>query len=122
MAAGLAQLKELERRKGWERLEKLGAIFEAGVREALAATGRELTFHRIGSMFCLFFTGHPVRDLATAGQSDRQAFAKFFHACLDAGVYFAPSQFETGFISLAHTEADMARTAQVAAAALGSCI
>jgi glutamate-1-semialdehyde 2,1-aminomutase len=60
-----------------------------------------------------------VVDLASAQRSDRAAFAAFFHACLDGGVYFAPSQFEAGFISTAHTPADMARTAEVAARALG---
>jgi glutamate-1-semialdehyde 2,1-aminomutase len=118
MAAGLAQLRELERIDGWHRLEELGAIFENGVREALARSGRRYTFNRIGSMFCLFFTEGEVVDLASAQRSDKTAFAAFFHACLDAGVYFAPSQFEAGFISTAHTPADMARTAEIAAAAL----
>ena len=76
------------------------------------------TFNRIGSMFCLFFTEQPVFDLASAQTSDRAAFARFFHACLDGGVYFAPSQFEAGFISTAHTAEDMAKTAEVAARAL----
>jgi glutamate-1-semialdehyde 2,1-aminomutase len=120
MAAGLAQLRELERRDGWNELEKLGALFEAAVRGALEKLKREHVFHRIASMFCLFFTSVPVRDLATAQTSDRAAFGKFFHACLDAGVYFAPSQFETGFISLAHTEADLAQTGEIAARALAA--
>ena len=122
MAAGLAQLKELERRDGWNELEKLGALFEAGVREVLGGvlgkTGRRYSFNRIGSMFCLFFAEHEVIDLESAQKSDRKAFAKFFHDCLDQGVYFAPSQFETGFISLAHTPADIQRTSEVVAKAL----
>ncbi len=118
MAAGLAQLRELERVNGWARLEELGAIFEAGVRSNLRKLGREMAFHRVGSMFCLFFTDGEVRNLADAQRSDRAAFASYFHACLDGGVYFAPSQFETGFISLAHTAADMEETARVTAAAL----
>ena len=118
MAAGLAQLKELERLDGWSRLEKLGAVYEEAVRGMLAKAGRPFTFHRIGSMFCLFFTDAEVPDLASAQRSDRKAFATFFHDCLDHGVYFAPSQFETGFISLAHTEADLVRTGEVAAKAL----
>jgi glutamate-1-semialdehyde 2,1-aminomutase len=118
MAAGLAQLKELERRNGWQQLEKLGVIFEEIVRDTLRKLPAEYVFHRIGSMFCLFFTGGEVRDLASAQRSDRARFARFFHACLDDGVYFAPSQFETGFISLAHTEADLQRTGEVAARAL----
>ncbi|MGH8046628.1 MAG: glutamate-1-semialdehyde 2,1-aminomutase [Chthoniobacterales bacterium] len=116
MAAGLAQLREMERRDGWNELEKLGAQFEAAVRESIA--GRPLTFQRIGSMFCLYFTEGPVRNLAEAQRSDRAAFNKYFHACLDAGVYFAPSQFEAGFLSLAHTSDDLAVTARVAVDAL----
>jgi len=118
MAAGLAQLRELERVNGWARLEQLGAAFEDAVRSTLKHQKRDRAFHRVGSMFCLFFTPGPVTNLADAQRSDRAAFARYFHACLDAGVYFAPSQFETGFISLAHTEADIEKTARIAAAAL----
>ena len=118
MAAGLAQLRELERTNGWARLEENGAKFEQAVRETLQRVGKRYAFHRIGSMFCLFFTDHEVYDLATAQHSDRERFARFFHACLDGGVYFAPSQFEAGFISTAHTDADMSRTAEVAVRAL----
>ena len=118
MAAGLAQLRELERTGAWARLEKLGAQFEGAVRATLAATGRDFAFHRIGSMFCLFFAQGPVRNLDDAKKSDTAAFAKYFHRCLERGVYFAPSQFETGFVSTAHTEGDLARTAEVATDAL----
>jgi glutamate-1-semialdehyde 2,1-aminomutase len=122
MAAGLAQLRELDRVDGWSRLEQLGAALEERTRAALKRLGLEtkFTFHRIGSMFCLFFTGGPVHSLADAQYSNRQAFSKFFHHCLDAGVYLAPSQFETGFISLAHTEADIARTAEIVEKALAA--
>ena len=118
MVAGLAQLRELERTEAWAHLEKLGAQFEDAVRATLAATGRGYAFYRLGSMFCLFFTEGPVRNLDDTKKSDTAAFAKFFHHCLERGVYFAPSQFETGFISTAHTEDDLARTAEVAAEAL----
>ena len=118
MAAGLAQLRELDRVNGWARLEELGALLEAKVASAVGRLGQPLTFHRVGSMFCLFFTGRPVHNLADAQQSDRAAFARFFHACLEGGVYLAPSQFETGFVSLAHTEGDIEETAQIMAQAL----
>lgn len=118
MAAGLAQLRELERLDGWQKLEELGAQFEAGVRETLQKCGRDYVFRRIGSMFCLYFTSGEVWSLADAQRSDREAFARYFHACRERGVYFAPSQFEAGFLSLAHTSADLARTAEVAAEAL----
>jgi glutamate-1-semialdehyde 2,1-aminomutase len=120
MAAGLAQLQELERIDGWKILEELGGQFEQFGREAISQTKTDLTFHRIGSMFCLFFAAGPIVDLASAKRSDLKMFAKFFHACLDRGVYFAPSQFETGFISTAHTADDIARTAGIVGEALGS--
>jgi len=118
MTAGLAQLSELERIDGWELLEKLGARFEQLTHEAIADAKIDITFHRIGSMFCLFFASPPIVDLAGAKRSDLKKFAKFFHACLERGVYFAPSQFETGFISTAHTSADIETTAKVVREAL----
>ena len=118
MAAGLAQLRELIHRGGWSHLEEIGAEFEGRIRSAIAA--KPLTFHRIGSMFCLYFCEGPVRNLADAQGSNRTAFAKYFHACLEGGVYFAPSQFEAGFLSLAHSSSDIAETARVAVGALKS--
>ena len=118
MAAGLAQLREMERVDAWAKLEELGAEFEAGTREALKQAGRNYVFQRIGSMFCLYFTDGEVWNLADAQRSDKAAFARYFHACLEAGVYFAPSQFEAGFLSLAHTSADLAKTAEVVTKAL----
>jgi glutamate-1-semialdehyde 2,1-aminomutase len=120
LAAGLAQLRELEARDGWTHLETLGAAYEEQVRRALRRSGLPYQFKRIGSMFCLYFTGEPVRDLTTAQRADRARFAKFFHHCRESGVYFAPSQFEAGFLSLAHTADDLDRTAEVAAEALAA--
>jgi glutamate-1-semialdehyde 2,1-aminomutase len=116
MAAGLAQLRELERSDAWQRLEELGAQLENGVRVEAAAAG--CTIQRAGSMFSLFFTEGPVRNLEEATKSDTAKFGNFFHYCLDHGVYFPPSQFETGFISTAHTGEDIARTVGVVAQAL----
>ena len=120
MAAGLAQLRELERIDGWKLLEKLGAQFEALARGAIKSANINITFHRLGSMFCLFFASAPIVDLASAQRSDPKTFAKFFHACLKAGIYFAPSQFETGFISTAHTAGDIERTGAVVRESLAS--
>jgi glutamate-1-semialdehyde 2,1-aminomutase len=113
MAAGIAQLQELERTDGFSRLEKLGSEMEAAVRQTLIETGRNYTFHRIGSMFCLYFCEPPVRNLTDARRADLAAFKPFFHHCLSSGVYFAPSQFEAGFLCLAHTSADLDRTIDV---------
>jgi glutamate-1-semialdehyde 2,1-aminomutase len=118
MASGLAQLRELERIGGWKLLEELGAQFEALARDAIKRANIDITFHRLGSMFCSFFTAAPIVDLASAQQSDLKMFASFFHACLKRGVYFAPSQFETGFISTAHTLADIERTGDAVREAL----
>ena len=101
LAAGLAQLKEMKRINGWALLEALGAQMEESIREAIK--GKPLTFQRIGSMFCLYFTEGPVRNLGEAKKSDTSAFARYFHASLSEGIYFAPSQYEAGFLSTAHT-------------------
>ena len=118
MAAGLAQLRELERIDGWKLLDNLGAQLEAVTQRSLGETGAPALFHRIGSMFCIFFTPDPVTDLASAKRSDLDRFGRFFNHCLDAGVYFAPSQFETGFISTAHRPEQIAATARVVHEAL----
>jgi len=116
MAAGLAQLREMVRTGGWSKLEEMGAELEERTREAIS--GKPFTFKRLGSMFCLYFCEDPVRNLAEAQKSDRAAFGRFFHACLKRGIYFAPSQFEAGFLSLAHTQEDIATTAKVVAEAI----
>ncbi len=113
MAAGLAQLRKLERVDGWGQLEKIGQQMENGVRRVLQQLGRGYQFNRIGSMFCLFFTEEPVLSFADAMKSDLAAFRKFFHLCLQRGVYFAPSQFETGFLCLMHSAADVDETTDV---------
>jgi len=120
MAAGLAQLRELERLNGWARLEEIGLAFEDAARSALKRTGRDYTFQRIGSMFCLYFAPGPIWNLADAQRADRPAFNAFFHRCLREGVYFAPSQFEAGFLSVAHSDGDLEKTAQIVSDALAA--
>ena len=73
-----------------------------------------MQFNRCGSMFCAYFTAQPVHNLAEAMKSDRERFKKYFHGMLEAGIYLAPSQFETGFLSTAHTESDIAKTVAAA--------
>ncbi|GAB4178343.1 MAG: glutamate-1-semialdehyde 2,1-aminomutase [Terrimicrobiaceae bacterium] len=111
LAAGLAQLRELIELGGWSHLEQIGKTFEESVRETIQ--GKPLTFHRIGSMFCLFFREGPIWNLTDAQGSNLKMFASFFHACLRRGVYFAPSQFEAGFLSLAHDDEAIQTTARV---------
>ncbi len=118
LAAGLAQLKEMERLDGWNRLEQIGQGFEDAVRSTLQERGRDLAFHRVGSMFCLFFREGPIDNVDDVKACDFEAFRKFFWAALDRGVYFAPSQYEAGFLSLAHGDGDVAKSAEVACEAL----
>ncbi len=110
MAAGMAQLRELEASHGYERLESLGARLEEGVRRCLHDLQLPLTFKRSGSMWCLFFTQEDVYDLDTAMKADFDMFRRYFLSMLEQGVYVAPSPYETGFISTAHSEADIDAT------------
>ena len=113
MAAGLAQLRELDQRSGFQRLESLGAHFERGLRQLLDAKGVPHRFNRVGSMFCLFFTDREIVNVSDVMKQDLDLFKKFFWGCLDKGIYLAPSPYETGFLSLAHTEADLDDTLSV---------
>jgi glutamate-1-semialdehyde 2,1-aminomutase len=115
MAAGLAALGELAAGDAYARLERLGATLEEGLRAAAKAAGIPVQFNRCGSMFCGYFTSEPVHSLADAMKSDRERFKKYFHGMLAAGVYLAPSQFEAGFLSTAHSEADIKKTVDAAA-------
>jgi glutamate-1-semialdehyde 2,1-aminomutase len=115
MAAGIAALEELRAGDAYRRLEELGAALEAGLRDAAQSTRVPVQFNRCGSMFCGYFTSEPVHNLADAMKSDRARFARFFHGMLQEGMYLAPSQFEAGFISLAHTLGDIDRTLGAAA-------
>ena len=99
-------------RNVYQRLEELGAQLEAGMKAAAKSAGVPVTFNRCGSMFCAYFTGGPVWNLADAMKSDRARFAKYFHGMLAEGIYLAPSQFEAGFISVAHSPADAEKTVQ----------
>lgn len=118
MAAGIAALRELTASNAYARLETLGAALEAGLTQAAKAAAIPVQFNRCGSMFCAYFTDQPVHNLADAMRSDRERFKKFFHAMLQQGVYLAPSQFEAGFMSTAHSEADIEHTIRAAAQAL----
>jgi len=115
MAAGLAALEELETTGAYARLEALGAALETGLRGAAQAAGVPVQFNRCGSMFCAYFTSEPVHNLADAMRSDRERFKRYFHGMLNQGFYLAPSQFEAGFLSTAHSEADLEQTIRAAA-------
>jgi glutamate-1-semialdehyde 2,1-aminomutase len=116
LAAGLAQLRELERINGWDLLEAIGKELDRAIAESVLKA--KLTFHRVGSMFCLFFSSGPIFDLDSAQRSDTARYAKFFHTCLERGVYFPPSQFEVGFLSARHQTEDIDATARIVNEAL----
>jgi len=90
-------------------------ILEARSAQLVASAPAGLTVNRVGAMFTLFFTDQPVSDYETAKKSDTQRFARYFHHMMDGGVYLAPSQFEAGFVSTAHSEADIKHTVDRAA-------
>jgi glutamate-1-semialdehyde 2,1-aminomutase len=118
MAAGIAAIKELSSTDAYAKLEEAGAALEAGMTEAAQAANIPVRFNRIGSMFCGYFTSQPVHNLADAMRSDRARFGKYFHGMLREGIYLAPSQFEAGFISTAHSAADIEKTVRAAAAVM----
>ena len=91
-----------------------GARLAAGLNAAAEKSGVAVTVQRIGSMICTFFTDQPVHNLADAMLADRERFKKYFHGLLAEGVYFAPSPFEAGFISAAHTDEDIDATISAA--------
>jgi len=115
MAAGLANLEELEASGAYGKLEKLSEQLAAGMKDAAKSASVPVQVNACGSMFCTYFTGTPVHNVADAMKSDRERFKKFFHGMLDAGFYFAPSQFEAGFISTAHSPTDIEKTVSTAA-------
>lgn len=118
VAAGLATLRALEEPTVYPRLEHLGSRLADGLAEAAKSAGAALTVQRVGSMLTAFFTDAEVRNLDDARRSDTDAFARFFHAMLEAGVYLPPSQFEAAFVSLAHTEQEIDRVVEAARRAL----
>jgi len=113
MAAGLAQMKAMEEQDGYTHLEARGAQLEEGVLSILKEKGLGYKWNRVGSMFCLFFTDEVIVNVDNVMKSDMEHFRKFFWKALDAGVYFAPSPYETGFLSVAHTKQDIEQTLEV---------
>ncbi|MHB8140236.1 MAG: glutamate-1-semialdehyde 2,1-aminomutase [Vulcanimicrobiaceae bacterium] len=119
MAAGIATLRMIAGDATlYERLEVLSRLLTDGLHAVLEKHGVAHTTAYAGSMFGLFFTKEPVSDLAGAMTCDTAFYAKYFHAMLDRGVYFAPSQFEAGFVSTAHAVRDIERTLAAADEAL----
>ena len=114
MAAGIAQLRALKGSDVYDRIAAGGASLESGLSRALAETNVAARVARVGSMWTMFFTRDPVVDLDSAKLADVAAYARFFHAMLERGIFLPPSQFEAAFISLAHSKADIEQTVAAA--------
>ena len=120
MAAGIAQLRLLDEVKPYARLDAMGRQICAAAGEAAAAKGIPLQTPQAGSMFSLFFTPTKVRDMPTALTSDAKLYGRFFHACLEGGIYLPPSAYEAWFLSTAHEGAAIDRACSVISAAIKS--
>jgi len=107
MAAGLATLEVLSRPGIWRQAEQWAEAAAESMRQTAARAGVPLTIQRVGTMFTPFFTAEAVRDFDAAKRCDREAYARFFHAMLDGGVYLPPSAFEAAFVSAAHGQAEL---------------
>jgi glutamate-1-semialdehyde 2,1-aminomutase len=118
MAAGIASLQLLEELNPYARLDTLGRQLRDAVVAAAKAKGIPVQVPQCGSMFSIFFTATPVRDYATALTGDAKLFGRFFHACLERGVYLAPSAYEAGFLSTAHEGSAIDRACEVFTASI----
>ncbi len=118
MAAGIAQLDELERTDPFADLERRAATLVDGILTAASARGLPACGTAVGSMWGVYFREGPVFDFEGARRADTDLFARYYRACFERGVFFAPSAFEAGFLSTAHTDEDIARTLEVVGEAL----
>jgi glutamate-1-semialdehyde 2,1-aminomutase len=114
VAAGIATLRSLKRAGTYTRLERMTAELVSGMQRVAENAAIPVRINSIGSMYTVFFSPSPVTDFQTARDSDTLRYGKFFHAMLKRGVYFPPSQFETCFVSLAHTSSDIKATIMAA--------
>ncbi|HEU0264548.1 MAG TPA: glutamate-1-semialdehyde 2,1-aminomutase [Geobacterales bacterium] len=120
MTAGIATLKLLQAPGFYSKLDERSGLLATGIAAAARDAHVPLYSTRVGSMFCSFFTKGEVRDWNSAAASDTTAFATFYRAMLEQGVYLAPSQFETAFMSAAHSDDDIDRTIAAARKAFKS--
>jgi glutamate-1-semialdehyde 2,1-aminomutase len=114
MACGIKTLEILKRPGSYEYLDKITKKLVNGILAAGKEHGHAVTGGSIRGMFGFFFTAGPVKNFTDASKADGKKFAKWHRMMLERGVYLAPSQYEAGFTSLAHTEADVDRTIAIA--------
>ena len=122
MAAGLATLRQTECPGFYEALEQRTARLVAGIGDAARRHGVAMTTGHAGSLWGVYFTAGPVRNFAAAKRSDTALFARWHRAALGRGVFLAPSAFEAGFVSSAHSDADIDFTIAQLDAALGEAL
>ena len=113
LAAGIAALQLLDELNPYAKLDALGRQVVSAALAAAKTKGLPLQAPQCGSMFSLFFTPAPVRDMPSALAADAKLFARFFHACLADGVYLPPSAYESWFLSTAHEGAAIDRACEV---------
>ena len=118
VAAGIATLKSLQLPGIYEKLEENSAQLQDGLQEAAQEHERPLTINRVGSLFSTFFNPGPVDSWEAVTTSDVEAYRRFFHSMLEQGVYFAPSAFESAFVSTVHTPQDLELTLKAARKAM----
>ncbi len=111
-AAGMAMLRQVRKTGFYATLNQRAEAWEKETRAALQGASVPWCINRVGSLMTIFFTAGPVRDYASALTSDTKIYGRFFHAMLDQGIYLAPSQFEAAFLSAAHDDDVMSRTAE----------
>jgi glutamate-1-semialdehyde 2,1-aminomutase len=114
MTAGIKTLELLQKAGNYEYLDKITKKLASGMLQIAQETGHEACGGQISGMFGFFFTKGPVHNYEDAKKCDLQKFGRFHRGMLEHGVYLAPSQFEAGFTSLAHTDEDIERTLQAA--------
>lgn len=114
MTAGIKTLELLQKPGTYEYLDRITGRLAKGLLQAARDTGHQVCGGHISAMFGLFFTAGPVHNYEDAKKADLSKFGRFHRGMLERGIYLAPSQFEAGFTSLAHTEADIDRTIDVA--------
>jgi glutamate-1-semialdehyde 2,1-aminomutase len=120
MTAGIKTLELLQRPGTYEYLDKVTKSLTEGLLKVARDAGHSVSGGHISAMFGMFFTGNPVHNYEGAKKADVAKFGRFHRGMLERGVYLAPSQFEAGFTSLAHTEADIERTLAAAKEVLAS--
>ncbi len=114
MSAGIATLNLLKQEGFYQQIEEKSAYLEKGLQQVTRNSSQETCWQRVGGMFCTYFQSGPVHSFADAAKSDTETFGRFFRNMLEQGINLAPSQFEAGFMSIAHSPEDLDKTIEAA--------